>query len=313
MDKQHSIVFFGTGPVALASLKYLAARFDVEAVITKPDIKITSRKQQSESVNAWAKKHGLAVFNTNSKADLLDLFGKSNLKSPVGIVVDYGILIPKAVIDYFPKGIVNSHFSLLPQWRGADPITFAILSGQKVTGVSLMLIVPKLDEGDLIAQQRLSIPADATTKSLTNDLINLSNRLLSDSLPLYTPGKIVPFAQNSDIKPSYSRKITKADGQIDWREPAEVIEREIRAYVGWPGSFSYLDGKLIKILETEVVEYNSKTPGFICNVNGNLHVECGQNSLLVNKLQLAGKNPVSGSEFLRGYPHYAGKKFTSGM
>jgi methionyl-tRNA formyltransferase len=311
MTSKYSIVFFGTGPVALASLKYLAKYFFIEAVITKPDTPIISRQKRPQTVAEWAQEQHYAIFNPADEHKIADLFATRSFKSKVGVVVDYGILIPKKVIDSFSLGIVNSHFSLLPQWRGADPITFAVLSGQKVTGVSLMLIVPELDEGDLLAQEQLPVPANATTPSLTETLINLSNHMLKNTLPLYLENKITPFSQDKQQKPTYSRKVTKQDGRIKWNEPASTIEREVRAYIGWPGSYSYLNGNLIKILEATAVKYKAKIPGFICNVEGEMHVECGQDSLKIKKLQVAGKNPLTAEEFLRGYPQYIGEKFSS--
>src|SRR5262249_45964550 len=155
----------------------------------------------------------------------------------------FGIIVSQKTIDYFPLGIINSHFSLLPQWRGADPITFSILSGQKQTGVSLMLLVAAMDEGPLLSQGVYDIEPDETTPSLTDSLIKLSHALLVDALPRYAAGDITARSQEVvaqmmgiPTEPSYSRKLTKEDGIIDWKKPAEQIEREIRAFADWPKS-----------------------------------------------------------------------------
>src|SRR5579872_6817577 len=150
-----TVVFFGSGPVAAESLRLLAKNFPIEAVISKP------RAEQHKGevpVLAAAEKLQLPVHTATDRQQLNKLFAKARFKSRVAVLVDFGIIVSQQVIDSFPLGIVNSHFSLLPKWRGADPITFAVLSGDKETGVSLMLLVEKMDEGPLLAQAPLQIP-----------------------------------------------------------------------------------------------------------------------------------------------------------
>ncbi len=296
--KSEPIVFFGSGPVAAKSLELLHQDFDVEAVITKPK---PVKHRGYFPVPALAEKSGLQTYYASSQQELSDLFKGQPFKSRVGVVIDHGIIIPKDIIDYFPLGIVNSHFSLLPKWRGADPITFAILNGDERTGVSLMLIVEKLDEGPLLAQSDLELPSRITTPELTDTLIELSHAALVEILPKYMAGQVQPYPQDIEAPATYSRKLTKQDGKIDWNKPAQQIEREIRAFLGWPSSYAVLNGKDVKILDAEVAKYDSKSPGLVCNVAGELHVECGQDSLKINKLQVAGKKPISGAEFIRGY------------
>ncbi len=177
-----TITFFGSGPVAAQSLALLAKDFTVEAVVTKPR---PPHHKQAFPVIELAAKLGIKTFTASTKKELSELFASQPVKSKVGVIIDHGIIMPQSVIDYFPLGIINSHFSLLPQWRGADPISFAILNGDAETGVSLMLIVAKLDEGDLLVQESLPLRADATTPLLTKDLIALSHKLLVDNLPKY--------------------------------------------------------------------------------------------------------------------------------
>ena len=170
------------------------------------------------------------------KKALASLFEKQNFASSTGLVVDFGMIIPEAVIKAFEHGIINSHFSLLPLLRGADPISFAILEGHSQTGVSLMKIVPKLDEGDLIAQEPYMLPPSITTPELTTALSDISNTLLATYLPSYSAGAIQPWPQDATIAPTYTRRLTKADGVLDWRKSARLVEREVRAFIGWPGS-----------------------------------------------------------------------------
>src|SRR5215203_4291228 len=133
-----SIVFFGSGPVAARSLELLAQNFEIEAVVTKPQ---PAHHKQPFPVLVVAKNLGLRIFTPSGRSELSELFSKRPVASQLGVVIDYGFIVNQDVIDYFPLGIVNSHFSLLPRWRGADPISFSILSGDAETGVSLMLIV----------------------------------------------------------------------------------------------------------------------------------------------------------------------------
>lgn len=291
MNKQNQLIFFGSGPVAAASLAGLIkAGFGVEAVVTKP--KPPHHKGEAP-VLELAKDHGLAVYPASNRLELEEIFNNS-FSSPVGVVVDYGVIIPQQVIDYFPKGIVNSHFSLLPQWRGADPITFALLSGQKKTGVSLMLIEPTLDTGKLLAQAHYDISPDEDIITLTSNLIELSNKTLEQILPLYLAGQIVPTDQNPLEEPSYSRRLTKKDGVIDWSKPATQIEREIRAYLGWPKSQAEIYGQKVIITRARVAKNGE---------DGSLVMECSPGWLEVEELIGPSGRKMSGADFLRGYRH----------
>jgi methionyl-tRNA formyltransferase len=285
-----SLVFFGTGPVAAASLHgLLDAGFEIETVITKPK---PAHHRGETPVLELAKREKLLIYTAGSKDELLKIFDEHGFSSLVGLVVDYGVLIPQEVIDYFPKGIINSHFSLLPQWRGADPITFALLSGQDKTGVSLMLIEPELDTGKLIAQAHYDIEPDETNITLTKSLVELSNKTLAEILPLYLAGQIVPTNQNQLEEPTYSRRLTKEDGVVKWDKPAEVIEREVRAYLGWPRSRAEIFGYPVIITRSRVGE-NAK--------DGALIVECQPGWLEVLELIGPSGRTMSGEDFIRGY------------
>lgn len=290
------IVFFGSGPVAARSLELLTQDFDIEAVITKPQ---PPHHKEVFPVLYLAKKLGLKVFTPNGKSELSDLFATKPVKSRLGVVIDYGFIIGNDVIDYFPLGIINSHFSLLPKWRGADPITFSILSGDDEAGVSLMLIVEKMDEGPLLSQEKLALNPNITTPKLTDQLIDLSNQMLKRDLPRYLAGEIKPYEQSSEGV-SYSRKFTKEDGVIDWNKPAEQVEREIRAFVEWPKSRTVIGNKEVIITKAKVIESAGK-PGSIEVKNKELAVYCGKQALLIERLKPAGKKEMTIEAFLAGY------------
>lgn len=299
-----SVVFFGSGPVAAASLELLRNDFNIEAVVTKP--KPTHHKEAFPVIEV-AEKCKIPLHLVSNRTDLSDLVASKPFKSSVGVLIDFGIIVSQDVIDYFPRGIVNSHFSLLPEWRGADPITFSILSGQESTGVSLMLLVAAMDEGPLISFGKYKLPANITTPLLTEHLINLSHKLLKDELPRYLANiDFKPAPQTiTGRKTSYSRKLTKSDGLIDWNKPALEIEREIRAFLDWPKSRAHLAGIDLIITQahaTPSVGVDQK-PGDI-TVAPEAHefgVATSNGTLWINRLKPAGKNEMTAEDFINGH------------
>jgi methionyl-tRNA formyltransferase len=290
MTKLKKLIFFGSGPVGASTLLGLMeAGFEFEAIITKPR---PAHHRGEMPVLDLAKSREIPVHTPASKSELSDIFRGGSFVSDLGVVVDYGIIINKSVINYFKFGIINSHFSLLPHWRGADPITFAILSGQDTTGVSLMVIDETLDTGMLLAQKELKIPRGTTTPLLTDQLVDLSNDLLIKTIPKYLDGSVKPYPQYSNIKPSYSRKLTKEDGRIDWNKPAETIEREVRAYSGWPRSFTEIFDKQVIITKARVAKDKS---------DGALVIKCDGGWLEIQELIAPSGRSASGADFMHGY------------
>ena len=290
------IIFFGSGPVAARSLELLLPSFDIEAVITKP-------KTADEMKSVTPK---TSIYTVSARQELDQILVNSDFKSTVAILIDFGIIVSQSVIDYFSDGIINSHFSLLPQLRGADPITFAILSGQKQTGVSLMLLVERMDEGPLLAQTIYTITNGSTTPELTSALLELSASELKTIIPLYLKHEITPVPQTQgnvigDIKPSYSRKLTKEDGIINWTKPALLLEREIRAFIEWPKSHTTLGGREIILTQAAVSNKKGQPPGTVHIEGQQLYVYGGDGSLEIKRLKPAGKPEMSVIAFLAGY------------
>ncbi len=299
------IVFFGSGPVAAAALTLLVEDFDIEAVITKPR---AEHHKGSVPVLDLCEKLKLPLHTPANKKELSDLFDNKIFSSKLGLVIDYGIIINKDVIDSFSFGIINSHFSLLPEWRGADPITFAILSGQKETGVSIMLINEKMDEGPLLGVGLYDIKEGETSLSLTDHLITVSHGLLTTLIPSYLEGDIHGMSQefvadslHRTTEPTYSRKLTKDDSVIVWTKPAEQIEREIRGFIGWPGSRTTLFKKDILITQAEVVPVTG-VAGTVIRDKKELTVHCGEHALRIIQLKPAGKKEMPIAAFLAGIP-----------
>ncbi len=288
-NSSNTIVFFGSGPVAAASLESISTHFNIEAVITKA---VPAHHKGIAPVESLAKELNLPIILASNKQELDELNSNHKFKSRLGIIVDYGVIVSKSVIDNFELGIINSHFSLLPQWRGADPITFSILSGQPKTGVSLMIIDPTLDTGKLITYKSIAIDSDETTPSLTNKLINLSNQLLIEFLPKYISGEVKPKNQPHPDRAVYSRKLTKSDGIIDWHKPAAQIEREVRAYSGWPGSHTKIGNYEIIVTKSHVSATKHSA----------LDIKCGDNNYLsVDELIAPSGRKMNASAFLNGY------------
>jgi methionyl-tRNA formyltransferase len=295
-----SIVFFGTGPVAAASLDFLRSKFNIESVITKPRVEGFKGITPVENI---AKEHNIPVHFVTKRTELDVLFNNTRFESTVGVVVDFGIIISKNVIDQFAQGIVNSHFSLLPRWRGADPISYTILSGDEKAGVSLMVIDEGLDTGKLITSKSIQVDPGETTGTLTERLINLSNELLESYFPQYLSGGIQPRHQPHPDRVTHSHKIAKSDSVIDWSETAIVIERKIRAYQPWPKARTRLGSVDVIVLEAEVIDNKSNSaPGaIISSVPANLTVQTGDGSLSLKRLQPLGKKEMPVQAFLAGY------------
>jgi len=298
------IVFFGTGPVAAASLKLLSQSFEIEAVVTKPR---QPHHHGDVPVLDTASKLELPIIEVMNKKEVSEKITSQQFRSNVAVLIDFGIIVEQKVIDTFPLGIVNSHFSLLPQWRGADPITFAILSGQEKTGVSLMLLVEAMDEGPLLAVGETNLPADTTTPELTRNLIGLSYALLKDVLPKYIAGKLIGSPQEKvanaigySAQPSYSRKLTKEDGILEWHKAAVQLEREVRAYLEWPKSRTILGGHAVIVTQAHA-EAGDDAAGKLWLQDKRLGVYCGKGILMIDRIKPAGKGEMSIEAFINGY------------
>lgn len=289
------VVFFGSGPVAAKSLELLLANFDVEAIITKPR---AENYRGSVPVIELAEQQKIPCFTVTNKKTLDELIMKRPFTSRLAILIDFGIIVSQEVIDAFGLGIVNSHFSLLPEWRGADPITFSILSGQARTGVSLMLLTAGMDEGPLLAQADYDLEPNETTPSLTDALVELSDAALSTVIPGYVHGELIAqpqlIATIADTRtPTYSRKLTKADGQLDLHKPAAQLECEIRAYIEWPKSHT-------KLADMDVI-VTAAHVGRDEDEDGALQLQCKDSLLTIDRLKPVGKKEMSAAEFVRGY------------
>lgn len=296
-----TIVFFGSGPVGSDCLKKLSNSFNIEAVITKPK---APHHRGIMPVITTAKELNIPIFTASNKLELDNLIKIAKFKSRLAILIDFGIIVSSDVIKSFKLGIVNSHFSLLPRWRGADPITYAILKGDEKTGVSLMLIDEGLDTGKLIAQRSIKINNETSTPELTNKLILLSDQMLKEYVPKYIDNLIKPRSQPHPDRATYSSKIQKIDGKIDWSNSAQEIQQQVRAFLGWPGSYTNILNKDIIITKAIVGNNSGKSTVGKLNIDkskGLLEVQCGSGTLVILKIKPAGKREMPTKDFLVGY------------
>ncbi len=291
--KDERVVFFGTGSFSLTSLKSLIdCNYLPVAVVTKPDQLVgRGQKLTPPPVKDLANQYDIKVLQPENPGQIVAKLRA--LKPTLGVVVAYGKMIPLEALKLFPKGIVNIHGSLLPKYRGASTIEGAILNGDKEAGVTLMQINSQMDQGPIYAQAKLKLTGRETKPELYEQLSRLGAQLLVDKLPAIASGTLRPKPQD-DSQATYVKLIQKNDGRVDWRKPADQIEREIRAYYGWPGSTARrLAGKEVIITAAHVADTKP---------DKELAVKCGDGRFLViDKLKPAGKIEMTGREFLAGY------------
>jgi len=305
MNNKKNIIFIGTPDFSVPTLKALIAdeRYYIFAVITAPDAPV-GRKQilTPPPVKVVAEKHNITVLQPQ---DINEITSKIAELNPDAIItIAYGQIIPKAILDIPKSGCLNLHASLLPKYRGASPIQAAILNGDKTTGVTLMKMDKTIDTGPIIAQESLNITPNETGESLHDKLAELSAEILIKYLPQYLDGKLTPKPQDNS-RATLTQKITRESGRINWQRPAEEIERMVRAYYPWPGTYTKWDGRILKIISASPTTKGGVKPprptGTVFLHNNQLAVQCGSNTLIIKKLQLEGKKQMTSNEFLAGH------------
>ncbi len=221
-------------------------------------------------------------------------------KAELAVLAAFGRIIPQSVLDQFPLGIINVHPSLLPQYRGPTPIEQALLEGIPKTGVSIMRLTAGMDEGPIYKQKALHLRGDESKAELTERLQQLGAELLIEVLPGIAAGTVKPRQQPHPDRATYSRKITKEDGILDFSKPAEVLEREIRAFAAWPKSRTKLADIDVIITSASVANYRGET-GKAEIKDKQLVIYCGQDALVIHKLKPAGKAEMTAESFIAGY------------
>ena len=306
--KKYRIIFVGTPTFSVPSLKSLIddSRFEVVAVITQPDMPAgRSLTLTPPPIKILAQNYGLHIFQPLKISQINDQIRELEIDALV--VVAYAQIIPESTLALPTFGCVNVHGSLLPRYRGASVLQAPIINGDKVTGVTIMVMDKTLDTGPLLKQAEYTIKPEETADSLALALSDRGAKTLPDALFNYLSGNIKPQPQNNDLA-NYVGRMEKKDGIIDWQSSATEIERFTRAMTSWPSAWTWIKGKQLKILEVDkaVIEINSQKPGKTFLYNSCLAVQCGTDSLLVRRLQLEGKKPMTSEEFIRGYKDFIG-------
>lgn len=301
MMRNLNLVFAGTPEFGLPCLEALyASQHHLQAIYTQPDRPAgRGRKLQASAVKEWALKHDLPVYqplnfrNTDSVSEL------AHLKPDVLIVIAYGLILPKAVLEIPRLGCINVHASLLPRWRGASPIQHAILYGDTESGVTIMHMDEGLDTGAMLKKVSCPLSLEDTASSLHDTLSKISPQPLLDVLEDLAKGRINPQVQNQDLA-TYAGKINKEDAHIDWQHSAEAIDCKIRAFNPWPVAFVLWNGEVVRVHKATCLdETSTKTPGTVVSLDKKGMVVAAQDKhLRIEKIQFPGGKIISIADWL---------------
>lgn len=285
------ILYFGSPEFAAIILERLVgAEINIVGVVTQPD-KPVGRKQvvTPPAVKVVAESHGIDVFQPSTLKNPEAQKRIREFKPDLCVVASYGKILPKAVLEIALYGCINVHGSLLPKYRGATPIPAAILAGEDQTGVTIMMMDEGLDTGAMLSQSSFPIMPDETTGSLTKKMADVGGTLLIETLPAFLNGEIEPEEQDETLV-TMTRMMKKSAGKIDWSKTPEEIERHIRAMDPWPGAFTNWNGMRLLIKKA--------------------HLEGG--TLIIDRIQPAGKNEMDFDSFRRGHPSASPDAFAQG-
>ncbi len=303
------VVFMGTPAFAVPSLRALAAHYEVTLVVTQPDRPAgRGRALVPTPVKAAARELGLELYQPDSLRSPEALEVLRQARPDVIVVAAYGEILRQNVLSLPPFGCVNVHASLLPRHRGAGPIAAAILAGDAVTGVTIMLMDAGMDTGPMLAQAEEPIHPDDTTATLTPRLAELGAQLLIETLPRWLAGELTPQPQDS-AQATYAPMIRKEDGLIDWTDPAVAIERAVRAFDPWPGAYTFWQGRRLRIARAEALPAwcGPQEPGTVVGLGaGAAAVVTGEGALRLVDVQLEGKRCTDCCSFVCGQPGLIG-------
>ncbi len=298
------IVFMGTPDFAVGALEALVeAGHEVVAVVTQPDKpKGRGKEMQQTPVKVCALKHNIEVFQPVKikTAEAVEVL--RGYEADLFVVAAFGQILSKEILDMPKYGCVNIHASLLPKYRGAAPIQWAILDGEKETGVTIMQMNEGLDTGDMLTKVIVPIEDTDTGESLFDKLAEAGAKLLVETIPQIEAGTLKPEPQDDSLS-TYAKMIKKEMGLIDWKKEAIVLERLVRGMNSWPSAYTHFNGKTLKVWEAAVEGGENKAePGTVVEVTKNsIKVQTGQDLLVLKQIQLEGKKRMDVAAFLLGY------------
>ena len=304
------IVFMGTPDFAVPTLDALLSRgHDVAGVFTQPDRPAgRGRKLRPSPVKALAVQRNLPVYQpTSLRSDQEASARIVDLQPDAIVVAAYGLFLPSVVLETPRYGCLNIHPSLLPKHRGPSPVISAILKGDKMTGVTIMLLDEGMDTGPVLAQEKTQIGDEETADALTHRLFDLGAELLVDTLDGWVQGEITPSSQDHE-KATITRMLKREDGHLEWGESSDALERRIRAFTPWPGTFTSWGGRTLKVMRGKSAPSDCKaTPGTVCTVEGDrVMVATGSGFLELLEVQLEGRGKMEAATFARGQRGFVG-------
>ena len=307
------VLFYGSPDFALPTLQALIdSPFRPIAVVTQPDARAgRGRSLRPPPIKELAAAHGVPALQPAKLRDRAAIAQITSLRPDMQVVAAYGQLIPSEILGLPTHGTLNVHASLLPRWRGASPISAAILYGDTETGVSIMLIDETEDTGDILRQQSTPIRASEHAGDLSDRLATMGAQLLLETIPDWLSGDIDPVAQDPD-QATRARRVKKQQGRINWNQSADQIARHIRAYTPWPAAATTLDQTQIRITLATCCGSGTHSPaGTILDIGSTINVATADGILEIHRLQRAGKRELSAEEFARGTRDLVGQQFSS--
>lgn len=305
------IIFMGTPEFACPTLQTLIERGEnLVAVVTQPDRpKGRGQKLMPPPVKELALKHGIPVLQPPKVRDLAFIETMLDLKPDLIVVVAFGQILPKALLDIPPKGCINVHASLLPRYRGAAPLNWCIINGETETGVTTMLMDTGLDTGPMLLSSATTIDGNEDITSLHDRMSAMGAELLAETLDGLKAGMVSP-QQQDDVLSCYAPMLKKEDGLINWNREASTIHNQVRGLATWPGAFTFLDGQMLKVYRTRIGN-GAGLPGQVLSAErGVFEVACLSGSVFIEELQLAGKKRLDAASFLAGCPVTKGTLLT---
>jgi len=306
LEKNNKIVFFGSDENSAKLLaELIQADYNIELVVTKTSKK-TGRSQKQNPVKKIAEQSNLKIAKKDKLNNPESIEIIKNTPANLAILLSYGTMIPLEILDSFPLGIINIHPSLLPKYRGPSPVQTTLLNGDKETGVSIMLLAKEMDAGPIIVQEKIDIEPEDNHETLNKKLFSLGNKLLLDNLEKYISGEIQIYHQDSS-QATYAQMIEKKDGLIDWNDPVEKINNQIRAFYNWPGAYTYFHNKLLKIIEAKVTEKKTNHKiGEVFLDDNKVAIQTSKGLLYPLVVQIEGKQKMDINPFINGYQNFIG-------
>ena len=298
------IAFLGSPEFGVPSLQSLAENFHIAGVISQPDRPAgRGRKLISPPVKVYADELGLEVvqppdINATSSLEIIQSW-----KVDLICVAAFGQILKDALLSLPEWGCLNVHASLLPRWRGASPINAAIMAGDSSSGVTIMKMGPGLDDGPILSQESTPISPQETAGTLSDRLAELGSELLIKTIPPYVRGEIIPQPQDPKLV-TYAKMLKKKSGELDFNQSAQELSLKVRAYSPWPGAFTNWDGKRLLIHKSSHLAVTSPGPGVFIRHESLPAIGTKNGILVLDRVQLAGKRPISGEDFLNGTPSW---------